>query len=200
MITSKKMRSQKGFTLTEIAIVLGIMGLILGAIWTAASAVYSNRRSEEAQTAVIQAVQSLRVLYSTQAQFEAPGDMNEELSKAGAIPKNLVLYKNTGEFDGTSGPFPNGKFNVTATDTTTFAITMSLVPRENCINIIPIIAGNSRDPGLLEVVATASNSPAISSVVCNEPHPMTAPVSVTQATNNHCTADMNQVTFCFSLK
>jgi prepilin-type N-terminal cleavage/methylation domain-containing protein len=41
------MRRRKGFTLTEIAIVLGIIGIILGAVWTAASGVYASANSTE---------------------------------------------------------------------------------------------------------------------------------------------------------
>jgi prepilin-type N-terminal cleavage/methylation domain-containing protein len=42
----------RGFTLTELAIVLGIMGIILGAIWGAASHVYANNKN----TAAIQEI------------------------------------------------------------------------------------------------------------------------------------------------
>jgi prepilin-type N-terminal cleavage/methylation domain-containing protein len=38
---------QKGFTLTEIAIVLGIIGIILGAVWSAASGVYASANSSK---------------------------------------------------------------------------------------------------------------------------------------------------------
>lgn len=43
--TARTISKKKGFTLTEIAIVLGIIGLILGAVWTAASGVYANTNS-----------------------------------------------------------------------------------------------------------------------------------------------------------
>ena len=46
-------QKRRGFTLTEIAIVLGIVGIILGAIWAAAAMVYSNNRTKEATTEVL---------------------------------------------------------------------------------------------------------------------------------------------------
>ena len=51
---------KKGFTLTEIAIVLGIIGLILGAIWVAAASVYQNQRIGHANTALLHTAQSVR--------------------------------------------------------------------------------------------------------------------------------------------
>ena len=42
-INTVAQKHKKGFTLTEIAIVLGIIGLILGAVWSAATSVYSSQ-------------------------------------------------------------------------------------------------------------------------------------------------------------
>ena len=47
------LKTSRGFTLTEIAIVLGIIGIILGAIWAAAASVYENNHNQEATQQVL---------------------------------------------------------------------------------------------------------------------------------------------------
>jgi type II secretory pathway pseudopilin PulG len=51
------------FTLTELAIVLGIMSIILGAIWVAAGAVYENNRTARASEEVMQIISGFRSIY-----------------------------------------------------------------------------------------------------------------------------------------
>jgi prepilin-type N-terminal cleavage/methylation domain-containing protein len=53
----------RAFTLTEMAIVLGIIGIILGAIWVAASAVYESNRSARASAQVQQIIGGFRSQY-----------------------------------------------------------------------------------------------------------------------------------------
>jgi len=55
---------KRGFTLTEIAIVLGIIGLILGAVWAAATAVYSNIRVSQAEQGITQTAQAVRSMFA----------------------------------------------------------------------------------------------------------------------------------------
>ena len=62
----------RGFTLTEIAIVLGIIGLILGAIWVAAAAVYNNMRVATANTELLQITQAMRAMYATSSTVWPP--------------------------------------------------------------------------------------------------------------------------------
>ncbi len=64
VFAAPKSRQTCGFTLTEIAIVLGLIGLVLGAIWLAASKVYQNNRVQLAvkETAII--LQGFRGLYT----------------------------------------------------------------------------------------------------------------------------------------
>lgn len=67
MSVGKASKSKRGFTLTEIAIVLGIIGLILGAIWAAASSVYANQKSNKAQQGILAAAQAVRSMFATSA-------------------------------------------------------------------------------------------------------------------------------------
>src|SRR3984957_16106234 len=62
---SPRRQRRRGFTLTEIAIVLGIIGLILGAIWVAAAAVYNNMRTSKTTTELLDVAQNLRGMYAT---------------------------------------------------------------------------------------------------------------------------------------
>ena len=83
-------KRKKGFTLTEIAIVLGIIGLILGAIWVAAASVYQNQRTAHADTAILQIAQGVRTLYATTSQFAAGGDITNDMATAKVIPSDMV--------------------------------------------------------------------------------------------------------------
>ena len=58
-------RATRGFTLTEIAIVLGIIGIILGAIWAAAAMVYENNRTKEAREQTLAIINNWRSIYGS---------------------------------------------------------------------------------------------------------------------------------------
>jgi len=90
--------SRRGFTLAEMAIVLGVIGLILGAIWVAAAAVYANMRIEKAQQQILAIVQNIRALYPLSSAFGAaaacgvncPQEVTAELASAGVFPRDML--------------------------------------------------------------------------------------------------------------
>lgn len=53
-----------GFSLTELAIVLGVAGAILGLVWTAANTTWETTRREQASEAVTTIVNNMRAYYS----------------------------------------------------------------------------------------------------------------------------------------
>src|SRR5882757_10048711 len=83
--SSTQRKPKRGFTLTEIAIVLGIIGLILGAIWAAASSVYNNLKANQAQQGILSAAQAVRSLYATSS---TTGVVNAVISAPGLFPTN----------------------------------------------------------------------------------------------------------------
>ncbi len=64
-IQTHKSAVRRGFTLTEIAIVLGIIGIILGAIWAAAGMVYENNRTKTATTEALAIVNNWRSIFGS---------------------------------------------------------------------------------------------------------------------------------------
>ena len=59
-----KKHARCGFTLTEIAIVLGIIGIVLGAIWAAASRVYANNKTQRAAAQALQIANNYKMLWA----------------------------------------------------------------------------------------------------------------------------------------
>ena len=84
--TSQNQKTKRrGFTLTEIAIVLGIIGLILGAIWAAASSVYANQKANSAQQGILAAAQAVRSMFATSANTGVTG---ANIASPGMFPIN----------------------------------------------------------------------------------------------------------------
>lgn len=57
-------RPRHGFNLIEAAVVLGVVGLVIGGIWTAASAVSVNIQNAQSARALLQTVYSIRHFYA----------------------------------------------------------------------------------------------------------------------------------------
>ena len=165
-------KKKRGFTLTEIAIVLGIVGLILGAIWVAAAAVYTNLRTSKTSTQLLNIVQNVRAMYATSGVVDATADMTTLGAQTTAAAKT---YINAGVFpaDMLNGPAAtadtvqnawNGNVAVTSATGTTasdsFSVTFSNVPQQACITILTSTTGNGRDPGLFGVNVGNAVAPA----------------------------------------
>lgn len=191
-------KSKKGFTLTEIAIVLGIIGLILGAIWTAAAAVYNNQRVAHANTAIVQITQGVRALYATSntTGYAAATLITDTLRSAGAIPADLTA---SGTANLANGPFPNGQTAVIATsDGAGFGIDMSGVTQANCTALVLAVGGAGRDPGLGTPTVKTTAAPAAGDVTTT-PTPLAT--AYTPATALALCANVtNKIVFPFTIK
>lgn len=139
---------RRGFTLTEIAIVLGIIGLILGAIWAAASAVYNNLRTSRAQQEILTVAQNIRAMYATQSTVDSAATTDTYIS-AGVFPSDATVETSSGK--SVKNPW-GGNFDVTTSgDYTTFTVVMEAVPVNACITLATSTTGTGRDSGLVDL-------------------------------------------------
>ena len=205
---SRLQKRKKGFTLTEIAIVLGIIGLILGAIWVAAASVYQNQRVNQAQTGILQLLQGVRTLYSQQATMGA-GDQSLPLVNAGVVPTNLIKT-GAAAFPYIISPWGGNMFVGGTTDGLGIEIGLDKMSAAICVALTAAIYGASHDR-TLENSGTSGNATfggftAIAAV--GTPVSSTAPPVVggspvaAPATGTGCTAgsNLNNQIFVFGVQ
>jgi prepilin-type N-terminal cleavage/methylation domain-containing protein len=217
-IRQTEYKHKRGFTLTEIAIVLGIIGLILGAIWVAASAVYTNMRTSKATTELLTIAQNVRAMYATSATVDPLADMPAAFAASTAGNKNAT-YLAAGVFPSdtlmtaagasattqtaalAAGPWGAsaaklGSISVTSATTTTtgdsFAIYFDNVPTSGCIGMLTGNTGTGRDPDMTGASAGVAGAfPAAGATVL----PVLASIAQPE-----CNNAANAVVFTFKLK
>lgn len=159
----KRERKKRGFTLTEIAIVLGIIGLILGAIWVAAMSVYSNYRTSRAGVQLLTAVQNLKTFYATASAVDTTA--NIPYPSANLAPGGGTTYIQAQIFPAdmvsvSGGTYTienawSGSVNVVAASVSTvgdsYAIEFDNIPQAACITLLINNTQAGRDPALYAV-------------------------------------------------
>ena len=194
-------RKLRGFTLTEAAIVLGIVGLILGAIWVAAAAVYNNLRVSTTSNQLLQFVQNVRSMHATQQTIDTAlagvaGAVT--MAQAGAVPKDMVddpvnpafvrdVWNGDVEFDATA--------SAAGVLGDSFAITLPNVPRGACVDLLVRNTGAGRDSGLLRAGANGNESMSAAEGAPNFPIEVGTAIGYCNGAN-----DQNDMRFMFSLK
>lgn len=154
----RQSRKTRGFTLTEIAIVLGIIGLILGAVWAAASSVYLNMRVSTTSTQLLQMAQGIKSLYATTQTMGTAGTVTgNALAAAGALPSDLVKNSN-GTYSVLKNAF-GGNVTITNSDETNFTIEFDNVPKQACAKLAVTNFGTANTTGI-QGWAAGSSSPS----------------------------------------
>jgi prepilin-type N-terminal cleavage/methylation domain-containing protein len=203
-------REKRGFTLTEIAIVLGIVGLILGAIWVAAAAVYTNLRTSRTTTELLTITQNLRAMYATSASVDNAADMTT-IPFAGVAAGGQTTYIQANIFPADAVILSGGKYTIenpwgssinivsakAATALDSFAVEFDNVPQSACITILTSNTGPGRDPALFAVAAGINGTLSIAAggTGGNQTFPFTA----SQA-QGLCANTTNNVAFQFKLR
>lgn len=139
-----KIRAQRGFTLTELAIVLGIVGGIIGGIWYAASNANIANKAQKSATQIMQIYNGYKSIYTrtgidTASCFTATNDVTCLGVNAGFFPSEMVLGACTPNTPSTypQTPWGNGSYATVQTcqSHNTFAITYSALSQASCISL-----------------------------------------------------------------
>jgi type II secretory pathway pseudopilin PulG len=166
-------RSDAGFNLIEAAIVLGIVGLIVGGIWAAASSAYENMRQQSASKQLLSLVQNIRGFYA-QGPIDVIDNNLTNLYNLGLLPSDMVIQNGTAFYLrhpwGGNVSIEDGGIN----GYSSFRVTFQDMKVDVCRNFLSRNANAARGSGLLvvsngtaEVLNLISNSSdVVNSVQC----------------------------------
>jgi prepilin-type N-terminal cleavage/methylation domain-containing protein len=131
--------SRRGFTMTEIAIVLGIIGLVLASIWLVAGRVTEDNNINQAVQELQTVSQNIITLEQNRPFLVAAGtDVTTAMINASAIPTAMISGGAAGN------PWNPVGFKVWAVGSLTFRISFYNVPLDACIALAT--QGTACDP------------------------------------------------------
>jgi prepilin-type N-terminal cleavage/methylation domain-containing protein len=140
--TGTQSTPRRGFNLVELAIVVAVIGLLLGGVFIAASTVYENNRQTRALSQILQLVQNVRNLYAgasitTQA-------TQADLLNMNVIPSDMIT--------GTSvvNPWGNNAVNVAVSSTSsTLTVTnYGSISQQGCVSLAVKLSQSAEGYGL----------------------------------------------------
>jgi type II secretory pathway pseudopilin PulG len=179
-------RRQKGFSLVEAAIVLGIIGVVIGGIWVAAAAVQTNLREATASQGLLQIVQNVRGLYMGQA-ATATADITADLVTIQSIPADLL--------QGTAARTPWSTAITVLLDNSSgivdrFSVAYAGIPRGSCAELVARNTNISVGMGLVSIVVNGGAATTLT----------TFPVAPNTAIAACASASSNSITWLYSLR
>lgn len=124
------MRAARGFSLIEAAIVLGIVGLVIGGIWVAASTVSRNMTNSRMLEATLVMIEKAQRIYKGKPPFSGSTDLDATFIAAGIVPRDLV--------NGTSIRSPWGGTITIGGNSTTITFTYEMKVRD-CFTFAPLL-------------------------------------------------------------
>lgn len=146
----RRARTEAGFNLIEAAIVLGIVGLIVGGIWAAASSAYNNMRLQSAASQVLVIAQNARNMYANN-----PGDSaavtTQNAIELGLLPQNMVTNATTAR-----SPWGNTVTVARGASESFMTITYSAVPQNACVGLLTRLSGTGSNSGIRTIQAGTS--------------------------------------------
>ncbi len=131
------MKSKSGFNLIEIAIVLAVIGLVIGGIYIAASAVNENFKQEKLQKQVLTIVNNVRTIYS---------DNRASAITTPSYAQLQILQIFPSDMPGDGVGFTNiygGRTTLNFLGGVNFYVVLGTIPAQACIRLLVSMYGNS---------------------------------------------------------
>lgn len=176
--------NKRGFNLIEIAIVLAVIGLVIGGIYVAASSVTDNQRKQRAQAQVLTIVQNMRTTFATQT-FTSAILTGDVLEQARIIPADMPRVGTSANFSGAYGDV-----SINFVDAQTFDVAMTGVTRGGCVDLLTKSFGTSTGISQIGLVAAQAGSTTIN---------LAGGIDLAEATSA-CASDNINVTFDFRIR
>jgi hypothetical protein len=105
-------RKNRGFTLTELAIVLLGVSLVLGAVWVAGKRVWGNYQLYRTTQELLAVVQNIRDYYSNAQQLPNEGELTTQIDTLRLFPEEMRRGDPSTDYGNSAIDHPfNGTFN-----------------------------------------------------------------------------------------
>ncbi len=150
----------RGMTLAEVAIVMGLIGLLLGALWSFVPLVYSRAQQEQMFEQILLTVNKMRGFYLGQARIPS-GLTTDTAIRHEIVPPEMVRDKtattliadHTWSSPETSGTYTNGTYIVDDDPGGTssgqlFRLQLLDLPLRICMPLVPRLTGIEGPSGI----------------------------------------------------
>jgi len=167
---TRRRRFSHGFSLVELTIVLGIIGVVMGGVWTWVTNAWENQRQEQLSEEIATVVKNTRAAFSGQQNTGGSGLLNTQLINAGAFPASMLRAGVSGVVDNPwNSSVVGGSFVVCGWSpglpipvcgqlhAQYFAIELEKVPLSSCITAAVRNSGIKAVPGLVNVFINSSS-------------------------------------------
>ncbi len=149
-----------GFTLIEISIVLGVLAIVMAAIWLVVGTVFENVKHHKAGNEMQQIVQNVRQLTTRISAFSSTsGDITAAYDNQGAFPVEMRINEANGNGN-LNHPWSNAgnAVDLTIEGRTTFGIKFRKLPKKACISLATKLSSGELSGLEAVVINGTSNS------------------------------------------